>query len=68
MTFLTDTRATLARQNKGFGLSRALDVWRQRQHLKALDDQALSDIGVSRAQAQREATRPIWDVPETWRC
>lgn len=42
-------------------------VWRQRQTLREMDDRTLSDIGVSRAQALKEATRPIWDAPETWR-
>ncbi len=43
-------------------------VHRQRKALARMDDTALDDIGVSRAQAHREASRPIWDAPETWRC
>ncbi|WP_164658056.1 DUF1127 domain-containing protein [Tropicibacter sp. Alg240-R139] len=43
-------------------------VHRQRKALARMDDAALEDIGVSRAQANREASRPIWDAPETWRC
>ena len=43
-------------------------VWSQRQALKSLDSAVLRDIGVTRAQADAEAGRPIWDAPENWRC
>lgn len=33
---------------------------RQRQALMALDDRLLKDIGVSRADAEREANKPFW--------
>lgn len=33
---------------------------RQRVALQSLSDQALSDIGISRADAEHEATRPFW--------
>lgn len=33
-----------------------------RRQLATLDDRALSDIGISRAQAQFVAEAPIWDV------
>jgi uncharacterized protein YjiS (DUF1127 family) len=42
-------------------------VWTQRKALKSLDSAGLRDIGVTRAQAQAEANRPIWDAPESWR-
>ncbi len=39
-------------------------VWQerdqQRRHLAALDDRLLSDIGISRADAAREAAVPFW--------
>ena len=35
----------------------------QRQALARLDDRTLADIGLTRAQAQAEASRPIWDIP-----
>ena len=35
---------------------------RQRRALVALSDQMLCDIGISRAQAQRESARPFWRV------
>lgn len=42
-------------------------VWRSRRALAALDEAALNDIGVSFRDAQTEANRPFWDVPQTWR-
>ncbi|WP_425098820.1 DUF1127 domain-containing protein [Tropicibacter sp. S64] len=40
---------------------------RQRRALRALDDAALDDIGLSRLAAQSEANRPFWDAPSNWR-
>ncbi len=41
-------------------------VWqerdRQRRHLAALDDRLLRDMGISRADAAREAAIPFWRV------
>ena len=40
-------------------------AWRDaeaRRQLAMLDDRALSDIGISRAQAQFEAERPVWEL------
>ncbi|MFV0512172.1 MAG: DUF1127 domain-containing protein [Jhaorihella sp.] len=48
------------------GLKTLHAVWRQRQSLRNLDDRALADIGVTRAEAMAEATRPLWDAPQTW--
>lgn len=39
----------------------AREVTRQRRQLMALDDHALKDIGLSRADACCEASRPWWD-------
>jgi len=44
-----------------------LALWRQRRALGALNAAALRDIGITSAQAQAEAERPIWDVPANWR-
>ncbi|CAD0183682.1 hypothetical protein RUESEDTHA_00556 [Ruegeria sp. THAF57] len=44
----------------------ALSLMRQRRALGQLDDRALEDIGITREQAQSEATRHIWDAPEFW--
>jgi uncharacterized protein YjiS (DUF1127 family) len=39
----------------------------QRKALARLDTAALADIGLTRAQADFEAARPLWDVPSNWR-
>jgi uncharacterized protein YjiS (DUF1127 family) len=48
-------------------LLRVHTVWRQRQTLKSMDATTLSDIGVTRAEANAEAIRPIWDAPNNWK-
>jgi uncharacterized protein YjiS (DUF1127 family) len=45
-------------------LSLAHSVYRERQALLSLDERGLRDIGVSRADAVREASRALWDIPE----
>lgn len=54
-------KGLLARIRAAFALRR------QRNRLRALDDRLLDDIGLPRDDAEREATRPIWDVPARWR-
>ncbi|WP_421702839.1 DUF1127 domain-containing protein [Aliiroseovarius sp.] len=46
--------------------ARALEARRERKALSRLDRAALSDIGLTEGQAHREATRPLWDVPDHW--
>ena len=41
----------------------ALAIRRQRRALLALDDRMLADVGLSRADAYREAHRPFLDMP-----
>ncbi len=48
-------------------IGQALGVWRQRRSLAQLDDHLLSDLGLTRAEAAREARRAMWDVPPFWR-
>lgn len=69
MTYISAHRSALHARpaRRSFGFGQILDTWRSRQQLKRLDDRALSDIGVTRAEAQAEANRPVWDVPATWR-
>ena len=44
------------------------EVARQRRALLALDEHLLKDIGITRADAEREASRPFWDPgQERWR-
>ena len=45
-------------------LSLAYRVYRERQALLSLDERGLRDIGVSGADALREASRAFWDIPE----
>lgn len=40
---------------------------RHRRRLRDLSDHILDDIGISRDEAEREASRPVWDVPKGWR-
>ena len=44
-------------------LARWWRVRRERQKLLELSDHLLRDIGVTDAEARREAARPFWDVP-----
>lgn len=66
--FATSHNLNHARYGWTSRLARHLNVWRQRRQLTRLDDAALSDIGISRAEAETEARRQIWDAPENWRC
>jgi uncharacterized protein YjiS (DUF1127 family) len=44
------------------------EVARQRRALLKLDERLLKDIGITRADAEREASRPFWDpAQERWR-
>lgn len=44
-----------------------LDLLNQRRQLSTLDARTLEDIGISRRDALKEAGRPIWDAPESWK-
>ncbi len=41
----------------------AMEIRRQRRALATLDDRALTDIGITRAEAETESGRPLWDLP-----
>ncbi|AXI62671.1 hypothetical protein DLD99_20060 [Pseudomonas kribbensis] len=43
--------------------SRWYELHRERELLASLSDEALKDIGVSRADVEHEAIRPFWDDP-----
>ena len=47
-------------------LGRYLGLYRQRRALAELDAHRLDDIGLTRAEAEAEARRPIWDPPAHW--
>jgi len=68
MTFITAAHHRTAPRPSLLGaVPRLFGVWRQRRVLETLDDRALEDIGVTRAEAAAEARRPFWDAPATWR-
>jgi len=68
MTYINAAHSTCRpRRSLLTGLVAHLASWRQRRDLKALDDRALDDIGISRRQADAEARRSFWDAPDTWR-
>ncbi len=39
------------------------DIRRERQVLATLDDRILRDLGIDRATARHESSRPWWDIP-----
>lgn len=41
-------------------------LYRSRRALRNLDAHLLADIGLSRAEALSEASRPVWDAPSRW--
>jgi uncharacterized protein YjiS (DUF1127 family) len=43
-------------------LRRVLRAVESRRHLAGMDDRMLADIGISRAEALREASRAPWDL------
>jgi uncharacterized protein YjiS (DUF1127 family) len=47
-------------------LQAALANRRSRNDLRSLEAHLLEDVGVSDADAQKEAKRPVWDVPGHW--
>lgn len=44
----------------------AAAMWRSREALLDLDDYQLDDIGITRAAAAQEASRPFWQDPAPW--
>ena len=44
-------------------VAKAFTIARERQELKHLDAHLLRDIGLSQEDVDREAARPMWDLP-----
>ena len=65
--FNTTAHRATAPARPAFSLFTALAVWRSRRALARLDAARLEDIGITRERAKREAEKPVWDVPATWR-
>lgn len=67
MAFLSTTRSnTSFHRGDRASLLDLLSLYRQRRALARLDDSALKDIGVTRAQAEKEAQSGFWNVPDHW--
>jgi uncharacterized protein YjiS (DUF1127 family) len=47
-----------------YWLEAAFRTLRERRQLMQLDARLLHDIGINRAEAEREWSRPFWDVPK----
>lgn len=71
MSLIESFSRETARLSRPILLSGHFSNWRalrkQRKSLSRLDSRALEDIGLTRHEAQQEARRPFWDVPESWR-
>ncbi|WP_281857829.1 DUF1127 domain-containing protein [Litoreibacter halocynthiae] len=67
MTDFTCTTAHTRPAHRKTGLMGYVDLYRQRRALAALDDSRLADIGLSRLEADAEASRPVWDAPAYWK-
>ncbi len=61
------TKGTSTRRRTSPNIWKRLAVWQTRRALADLDADALRDIGLSAEEAQREARRGAWDVPDSWR-
>ena len=70
MTFLTDSTRRIRHHPGRTGiwalLGRVRALRRQRRALASLEPHLLEDIGLTAADAGREARRPLWDAPENW--
>ncbi|WP_298292962.1 DUF1127 domain-containing protein [uncultured Litoreibacter sp.] len=66
MTDLTAAHITRNARRTRTGLMGYLDLYRQRRALAHMDDAQLTDLGLTKAEAQQEADRPVWDAPNHW--
>ena len=67
MTHIEQCSSYASSPRAAASLRHLYNVWRSRRALAALDDAALKDVGLARHDATREAARPFWDTPNTWR-
>jgi len=67
MTDFTSSAALSRFSHRKIGLMRYIDLYRQRRALAALDTARLTDIGLSRQDAEVEAGRAFWDAPVHWK-
>ncbi|MCW1956018.1 MAG: DUF1127 domain-containing protein [Roseobacter sp.] len=71
MNSTTDSRHICAPSAASKGpLRRLVEMWDLAQSRRALAQLTAAqrrDVGLTRAQAETEAKRPVWDVPQNWR-
>jgi uncharacterized protein YjiS (DUF1127 family) len=67
MTHIEQCSSYASSPRSATSLRHLYNVWRSCRALAALDDAALKDVGLTRHDATREAARPFWDAPNTWR-
>nr|WP_325249670.1 DUF1127 domain-containing protein [Amylibacter sp.] len=70
MAYTTTTPARRRPSGQQGWLSKLLAAGRlhkERRALTRLSNQQLSDIGITRAEADAEANRGLWDVPNHWK-
>lgn len=60
---LSTVRATRRSAAKAAPFVTYLSVWQQRRALAGMDVTRLAEMGITPAQAAREAARPFWDLP-----
>lgn len=65
--FSTNLLTARSHNGQGVALHRRLDlyvtVWMERRALRGLSASRLADLGLTQAQAEAEARRPLWDLP-----
>ena len=67
LDFSARSRPAVAPARPRLTIVKLIDVWRSRRALARLDADRLTDLGLSADRAAREAAKPVWDVPATWR-
>ncbi|MBT8412296.1 MAG: DUF1127 domain-containing protein, partial [Octadecabacter sp.] len=55
------TRPSARRRSLAVSLADFAALWKQRRALANMPTERLSDLGLTRADAAREAARPFWD-------
>jgi uncharacterized protein YjiS (DUF1127 family) len=66
-TLASATRIPRQRGSLASRIWATYELGRSRAQLRELPDYMLADIGVTRGEAQKESTRPFWDLPDWWR-
>ncbi|MBR9863231.1 MAG: DUF1127 domain-containing protein [Rhodobacteraceae bacterium] len=69
MTYAVTPLPRMTKRPRGLfrRLADAFHLRSQRLRLMQLTDQQLADIGLTRADAEAEARRSLWDAPSHWK-